>query len=232
MYLVSEYRVWTLKSGGTYSYPYPIRKKQFFMKSVSHIALNGRMVMKGNGRKWQWHIPVIISASLWRNWGKSRYTSGRIAGLRTENKNGGFPNASRRSAGQTSAGLLKQGSGNVMCRSCYMQRLKMIQIAQPSWGVRMTTKETGLGCTAFGHNRTDEATLRLSGTVNRQSYVYWSSENPNIYVDKGADLPGFTFWWCVIQGYRGTVLPWRGSYWCGVSQHAWGVHYGCHSSAA
>ena len=31
-----------------------------------------------------------------------------------------------------------------------------------------------------------EATFKLSGTVNRHNCVYWSSENPNIHVEKAA----------------------------------------------
>jgi hypothetical protein len=37
---------------------------------------------------------------------------------------------------------------------------------------------------------TDEATFELNGTVNRYNCVYWSSENPNVRVDKAVNLPG------------------------------------------
>jgi hypothetical protein len=37
---------------------------------------------------------------------------------------------------------------------------------------------------------TDEATFKLNGTMNWHNYAYWSSENPNVYVDKAVNLPG------------------------------------------
>jgi hypothetical protein len=33
--------------------------------------------------------------------------------------------------------------------------------------------------------------------------VYWSSENPNVHVDKAVDLPGLSVW-CIIS-FRGIV---------------------------
>jgi hypothetical protein len=52
---------------------------------------------------------------------------------------------------------------------------------------------------------TDEATFRLNGTENRHNCVYWSSENPNVHVDKAVYLPGFSIWYGVSS--RGVVGP-------------------------
>jgi hypothetical protein len=48
-------------------------------------------------------------------------------------------------------------------------------------------------------------TFKISGTVNQHNYVYWSSENPNIHVDKAVNLPGLSAWCDVLAG--GTVGP-------------------------
>jgi hypothetical protein len=42
--------------------------------------------------------------------------------------------------------------------------------------------------------------------VNQHNCVYWSSENPKIYVNKAMNLPGFSVW-CVVGPffYEGTV---------------------------
>jgi hypothetical protein len=40
----------------------------------------------------------------------------------------------------------------------------------------------------------DEATFKLNGTVTRQNYVYWAPENPHLYMEKTASLPGLTAW--------------------------------------
>jgi hypothetical protein len=38
----------------------------------------------------------------------------------------------------------------------------------------------------------DEATFKLTGTLNCHNCVYWAPENLHIYVDKAVNLPGFT----------------------------------------
>jgi hypothetical protein len=40
----------------------------------------------------------------------------------------------------------------------------------------------------------DEAIFKLNGTVNRHNCMYWSSENPNVHVDKAVYLPGLSVW--------------------------------------
>jgi hypothetical protein len=50
---------------------------------------------------------------------------------------------------------------------------------------------------------TDEATFKLNGTVNWHSCVYWSSENPNVHVNKAMNLPGLSVW-CGMSS-RGAV---------------------------
>jgi hypothetical protein len=38
----------------------------------------------------------------------------------------------------------------------------------------------------------DEATFKLNGTINHHRCVYWTPENPHIYVDKAIRLPGLS----------------------------------------
>jgi hypothetical protein len=51
----------------------------------------------------------------------------------------------------------------------------------------------------------DEAQFKLNGTVNRHNYVYWSSENPHIHLEKHVNLLGFTVW-CGLSS-RGLIGP-------------------------
>jgi hypothetical protein len=58
----------------------------------------------------------------------------------------------------------------------------------------------------------DEATFKLSGTVNQHNCTYCSSENLNIHVDKALNLPGLTVWCGVLSSgivglyfFEGTV---------------------------
>jgi hypothetical protein len=39
-----------------------------------------------------------------------------------------------------------------------------------------------------------EVTFKLNVTVNRYNCVYWSSENPDVHVDKAVNLPGLSVW--------------------------------------
>jgi len=41
---------------------------------------------------------------------------------------------------------------------------------------------------------TDGMTFKLNGRVNWHDRVYWSSENPNICVNKTVNLPGLSVW--------------------------------------
>ena len=44
----------------------------------------------------------------------------------------------------------------------------------------------------------DEAILKLNGHINHHNCVYWSTDNPNIIIEKELNLPGITIW-CVIS---------------------------------
>jgi len=41
---------------------------------------------------------------------------------------------------------------------------------------------------------TDEATFKLNGTINRHNCVYWSTDNPNICIEKQLNLPDVCVW--------------------------------------
>ena len=53
----------------------------------------------------------------------------------------------------------------------------------------------------------DEAQFRLNGTVNRHNCVYWSSENPHIYLEKTRKFTGtYCVVWFVIPGFDWSIL--------------------------
>ena len=51
----------------------------------------------------------------------------------------------------------------------------------------------------------DEAQLKLNGTVNRHNCVYWAPENVNVHVDKAVNLPGVNVL-CGLSA-RGLIRP-------------------------
>jgi hypothetical protein len=58
----------------------------------------------------------------------------------------------------------------------------------------------------------------------------WKSEH---LCEEGSEFTRtYDLVWCVTQGYCGSVLLWRDSCWCRVTQNAGGIHCAHHSSAA
>ena len=55
----------------------------------------------------------------------------------------------------------------------------------------------------------DEATFKMNGYINRNNYVYWSTDNPNIVIEKELNLPGVTVW--STRQFGGPI--WRETIW-------------------
>ena len=51
----------------------------------------------------------------------------------------------------------------------------------------------------------DEAIFKMNGHINHNNCVYWSTDNPNIVMEKELNLPGVTIW-CAISS-SGIIGP-------------------------
>ena len=51
--------------------------------------------------------------------------------------------------------------------------------------------------------KSDEATFKLNGTINRHDCVYWANENPYIVEEKTFELPGVAVWYLSCRGLIG-----------------------------
>ena len=51
----------------------------------------------------------------------------------------------------------------------------------------------------------DEATLKLNGSINRHNCSYWAQENPHLTVERHLNLPGVTVW-CGLSA-KGLIGP-------------------------
>jgi hypothetical protein len=47
---------------------------------------------------------------------------------------------------------------------------------------------------------TNDVLFKMNGTVNRHNCLYWSSENPNVRVDKAVNIPALSVWCGVSSG--------------------------------